>query len=604
MAAAARHLFEPADLDASRARLADLRRWLGGTTPQPDLDVVGSAAHAALSRELAERALTRTDRAPDGGEPAPIARPPTTPDPRDHARAGRPDPGRHVVAGRAGTRAGAADAVRVGRGGRDPGLARATTRSRRSGRAAMSFDAVVDRDHRGAPPAGAGSPRPGDRRQPESRPSRSRCGRHGTPRSTRGGVPAICTYSILPDPLEALARALAGEIGFPGRAARWRSRCRPHRARAGMTLRDEIREQPDVAARLLADQADAVEAIAASLRDRPVRHVVIAARGTSDHAAIYAQYVLGVRHRLSVGLGTPSIVSLYGAAPDVARRAGHRDQPVGRLAGHRRGHRRGACARAPRRSRSPTSRARRWPRRPTGRSPSAPARNGRSPRPRPTRPSCSRSRCCRPRWPTTRPTVRRSRPSREALALAARARARHRARSPRDQAAATRALVIARGYEYATAREWALKLKELAHVFADPYSSADFQHGPLALVEPGVPVLAVARAGAAGGGPRRAPGAASGGPRCRAPGRRRTARPPSSSRTLAGRAPGGDAGVARTDRLDRRRPAPRVPPDPRPRPRPGCAAQPQQGHPHDLTPRPWVRGSSRGTPWSARAAGW
>ena len=56
--------------------------------------------------------------------------------------------------------------------------------------------------------------------------------------------------------------------------------------------------------------------------------------------------------------------------------------------------------------------------------------------------------------------------------------------------------MIARGFEYATAREWALKLKELGQVFADPYSAADFQHGPLALVEPGVPVLAVARAGA------------------------------------------------------------------------------------------------------------
>jgi glucosamine--fructose-6-phosphate aminotransferase (isomerizing) len=68
----------------------------------------------------------------------------------------------------------------------------------------------------------------------------------------------------------------------------------------------------------------------------------------------------------------------------------------------------------------------------------------------------------------------------------------------RDQAATTRALVIARGFEYATAREWALKLKELARVFADPYSSADFQHGPLTLVEPGVPVLAVVRSGAPG----------------------------------------------------------------------------------------------------------
>jgi glucosamine--fructose-6-phosphate aminotransferase (isomerizing) len=65
-----------------------------------------------------------------------------------------------------------------------------------------------------------------------------------------------------------------------------------------------------------------------------------------------------------------------------------------------------------------------------------------------------------------------------------------------EQAGAARALVIARGFEYATAREWALKLKELARVFADPYSAADFQHGPLTLVEPGVPVLAVVRAGA------------------------------------------------------------------------------------------------------------
>ncbi len=66
-----------------------------------------------------------------------------------------------------------------------------------------------------------------------------------------------------------------------------------------------------------------------------------------------------------------------------------------------------------------------------------------------------------------------------------------------EQAAADRWLVLARGYEYATAREWALKLKELARVFADPYSAADFEHGPLALLEPGVPVLATVRPGPA-----------------------------------------------------------------------------------------------------------
>ena len=43
-------------------------------------------------------------------------------------------------------------------------------------------------------------------------------------------------------------------------------------------------------------------------------------------------------------------------------------------------------------------------------------------------------------------------------------------------ASETRAIVLGRGFHYATARESALKLKELAYVLADPYSGADFQH--------------------------------------------------------------------------------------------------------------------------------
>jgi glucosamine--fructose-6-phosphate aminotransferase (isomerizing) len=53
-------------------------------------------------------------------------------------------------------------------------------------------------------------------------------------------------------------------------------------------------------------------------------------------------------------------------------------------------------------------------------------------------------------------------------------------------------VVLGRGFNYATAFEWALKLKELTYVIAEPYSSADFQHGPIAMVEGGFPVLAVA----------------------------------------------------------------------------------------------------------------
>ncbi len=80
-----------------------------------------------------------------------------------------------------------------------------------------------------------------------------------------------------------------------------------------------------------------------------------------------------------------------------------------------------------------------------------------------------------------------------ARALATESDVRAVAESRADQ---DRCIVLGRGFEYATAREWALKLKELAQVAADPYSAADFQHGPLALVEPGYPILAVAPSGA------------------------------------------------------------------------------------------------------------
>jgi len=52
-------------------------------------------------------------------------------------------------------------------------------------------------------------------------------------------------------------------------------------------------------------------------------------------------------------------------------------------------------------------------------------------------------------------------------------------------------VVLGRGYNYATAFEWSLKLKELSYVAAEPYSTADFQHGPIAMVTNGFPIFAV-----------------------------------------------------------------------------------------------------------------
>jgi glucosamine--fructose-6-phosphate aminotransferase (isomerizing) len=57
-------------------------------------------------------------------------------------------------------------------------------------------------------------------------------------------------------------------------------------------------------------------------------------------------------------------------------------------------------------------------------------------------------------------------------------------------------VVLGRGFNYSTAFEWALKLKELAYVISEAYSSADFQHGPVAMLQRDFPVLAVVPAGA------------------------------------------------------------------------------------------------------------
>ena len=63
---------------------------------------------------------------------------------------------------------------------------------------------------------------------------------------------------------------------------------------------------------------------------------------------------------------------------------------------------------------------------------------------------------------------------------------------------ADRMITSGRGYSYPTAREAALKLMETAYVSAQAFSGADLLHGPLAMVEPRVPVLAVVSAGAGG----------------------------------------------------------------------------------------------------------
>lgn len=65
-------------------------------------------------------------------------------------------------------------------------------------------------------------------------------------------------------------------------------------------------------------------------------------------------------------------------------------------------------------------------------------------------------------------------------------------------AASERALITSRGYDLSTALEIAIKLQETAGIFADGMSTADLEHGPVALAGPDVPVLAIRPGGEMG----------------------------------------------------------------------------------------------------------
>jgi glucosamine--fructose-6-phosphate aminotransferase (isomerizing) len=54
---------------------------------------------------------------------------------------------------------------------------------------------------------------------------------------------------------------------------------------------------------------------------------------------------------------------------------------------------------------------------------------------------------------------------------------------------------IGRGFSYPTALEGALKLKEITYIHAEGYAAGELKHGPLALIDDGVPVVAVAPPG-------------------------------------------------------------------------------------------------------------
>jgi glucosamine--fructose-6-phosphate aminotransferase (isomerizing) len=256
-------------------------------------------------------------------------------------------------------------------------------------------------------------------------------------------------------------------------------------------VRAEIAQQPDVVARLLERERAAVRELAAQLRRRRPRYAVLAARGSSDNAARYAQHVFGRLLRLPVVLATPSLHTLYDAPPRFIdaivigiSQSGASPDVVSVVA---EGARQGALTAA------------------ITNDPASPL-------------AAVAAHVIDLRAGEERSVAATKTYTASLAAIAALAAEGHAALSDdleRLPAALARQLaltgiaadaveaaadwervtVVGRGAHYATAFEAALKVRELAGIVAEAYSPADLLHGPIAVAGPGQPLLAIAPGG-------------------------------------------------------------------------------------------------------------
>ena len=258
-------------------------------------------------------------------------------------------------------------------------------------------------------------------------------------------------------------------------------------------MRHEIEEIPGVVARILQVEAARLDAAATAIRAARPSAALIVARGTSDHAGIYARYLLESELGLPVGLAAPSITTVYrrpldwsrvlllavsqsGASPDVVTvtRTAREGGAVTIAITNEPGSDLGAAA-------EHTIRCGAGPERAVAATKTYVAELAAV---------AALVAGVEPASPLG-PALERAP---DALHAALRS-----AESWVDGAGelveaivdAGRALVVSRGYNLATALEVALKLKETSRIFAEGYSSADLLHGPVALAGPAVPVLAL-----------------------------------------------------------------------------------------------------------------
>jgi glucosamine--fructose-6-phosphate aminotransferase (isomerizing) len=260
-----------------------------------------------------------------------------------------------------------------------------------------------------------------------------------------------------------------------------------------MTLHSEIFEQPQRLASLLVNQKQTIREIAKTIRSRQVQYVFLAARGTSDNAGRYANYLWGAQNGLPLALATPSLFTYYQNPPRLngalvvgISQSGQSPDIVSVLEeGQRQDCLTLAITNVPD---SPLAKASDFV---------LDLQVGVEKAVAATKTYTAELMAIAmisaalaesdARWDELASV---SAWAEQALGLDERI-----AQMAQRYRYMSQCVVLGRGFNYATAFEWALKLKELTYVIAEPYSSADFQHGPIAMVEGGFPVLAVAPTG-------------------------------------------------------------------------------------------------------------
>lgn len=260
-----------------------------------------------------------------------------------------------------------------------------------------------------------------------------------------------------------------------------------------MTLQSEIFEQPERLAYLLHSQRETVEKIAAAIRQRDIHFVFLAARGTSDNAGRYANYLWGAQNHLPLALATPSLFTYYDHPPKLdgalvvgISQSGQSPDIVSVIEdGRCQGCLTLSITNAPD---SPLARAADLV---------LDIQAGDEMAVAATKTyttelmaiamlSAAMAEDKTP-WRELEKVSDWAKKVFKQDALIARMAERYRYMR--------QCVVLGRGFNYCTAFEWALKLKELTYTVAEPYSSADFQHGPIAMVEGGFPILAIAPRG-------------------------------------------------------------------------------------------------------------